>query len=100
MNVSKISINSIFVDKEDVWFGGDGLIFFDKKDDSWLDKSHKLYGNILINKISKIDNNIWLGTRDGLFIYDITNDNFLNDFTVEALQGLNILDFSTSKKIF
>ena len=93
MNISKISINSIFVDEEDVWFGGDGLIFFDKKDDAWLDKSHKLYGNILINKISKIDNNLWIGTRDGLFIYDQTNDNFLNDFAVEALQGLNISDF-------
>ena len=99
MNVSKISINSIFVDKEDVWFGGDGLIFFDKKDDSWLDKSHKLYGNILINKILKIDNNIWLGTRDGLFIYDITNDNFLKDFAVETLQGLNILDFYFKENI-
>ena len=76
------------------WFN-----FFDKKDDSWLDKSHKLYGNILINKISKIDNNIWLGTRDGLFIYDITNDNFLNDFAVEALQGLNILDFYFKENI-
>ena len=99
MNVSKISINTIFVDKEDVWFGGDGLIFFDKKDDSWLDKSYKLYGNILINKISKIDNNIWLGTRDGLFIYDIANDNFLNDFNVETLRGLNILDFYFKENI-
>ena len=99
MNVSKISINSIFVDKEDVWFGGDGLIFFDKKDDSWFDKSHKLYGNIFINKISKIDDNLWLATRDGLFIYDIANDNFLNGFTVEALQGLNILDFYYKENI-
>jgi len=99
MNVSKISINSIFVDREDVWFGGDGLIFFDKKDDSWLDKSHKLYGNLIINKISKIDNNIWIATRKGLFIYDITNDNFLNNFTAEALRGLNILDFYFKENI-
>ena len=49
---------------------GDGLIFL-IKNNSWFDKSHKLHGNILINKISKIDKNIWLVTRDGLFIYDI-----------------------------
>ena len=87
------NVNSILIDQDDkVWIGSDlGLIYFTSSNfddilssDTYLvpnDGEKSIFQNIKINAlISDNSNNIWIGTDQGLFIYNSYDKKIIKHF--------------------
>ena len=93
LNIDNRSVFSILDMKDETWFGGQGLLIYDKEDKTWTDKSSSL--RVHDNRITKIiqaNQDIWIGTTDGLIAYNSMSKKIITNFITEYLDGYHIID--------
>lgn len=100
-NSSNINILTIFPDnkKHTVWIGtnGNGLLMYDVASQSLSRKADLSKYNVhLIYSINQDkEDNLWLGTNNGLFCMDIKNNRLLQYGKSDGTQGQTYYPFST-----
>lgn len=98
-----LNIQTIYVDnsKQIIWIGthGNGLLIYDIRDRSLSLKAdlskYKVHSIYSINKDN--EENIWLGTDNGLFRLDIETDRLQQFNKADGAQGQTYYPFSTFK---
>lgn len=100
-DTNSLNILTILADNKNhvIWIGtnGNGLLMYDVSSQSLHRKADlSKYNAYLINSINKDDNdNLWLGTNNGLFCLDIESDRLQQYGKSDGAQGQTYYPFST-----
>lgn len=89
------TIFSIYADKNNIWTGSNGIYVIDKKTNSIVFYDDLIYNDsiqeVTVYCISEIDNKLWLGTDNGIFIADKETFEIVNIFDFLNIHNTNFV---------